>query len=270
MDTSGLKGTISSSNVGTYDKVTLPELTLAGEQAGNYTLIQPTGAVDFSVEIKKETYTGDTTAASSARFGAIGTCDLTALLQDIDGAALGTPAASGNIFEGGLSVSGKTLSYTLINDAAKVNSTGVITVPVTSANYKDFNLTITVTAPDKDVPTLTINAITVTYNGEAVPDSAIKGAATVEIVDNSKPFADMPAGSWEADAVAFASAHELFNGTGANRFSPSLPMSRGMLAAVFHNLESNPPQPVGGILDPAGQATRAEAAQMLKNFMERT
>lgn len=25
----------------------------------------------------------------------------------------------------------------------------------------------------------------------------------------------------------------------------------------------------GGILDPAGQATRAETAQMLKNFMER-
>ncbi|MBD5117717.1 MAG: S-layer homology domain-containing protein [Clostridiales bacterium] len=188
----------------------------------------------------------------------------------------------------------------------------------------------------------------------------LNGSARLEIVDNSKYFVDVPATSWAADAVAFASAHELFIGTGANQFSPNLPMSRGMLATVLHNLERNPYQPVtgafadvnsgawyaegvawaaangivtgygggqfgpndnitreqlavmlwryagrpaatsrelrfadayrasdwalealrwatengiingkgGGILDPAGQATRAETAQMLKNFME--
>ncbi|MDE6281140.1 MAG: S-layer homology domain-containing protein, partial [Oscillospiraceae bacterium] len=75
----------------------------------------------------------------------------------------------------------------------------------------------------------------------------LDGSAKLEIVDNSKYFYDVPATSWAADAVAFASAHELFNGTGTNQFSPNLPMSRGMLATVLHNLESNPYQPFTGV-----------------------
>lgn len=194
--------------------------------------------------------------------------------------------------------------------------------------------------------------------GVTVP---LDGSAKLEIVDNSKQFADVPAGSWAADAVAFASAHELFGGASPDRFDPDKPMSRGMLAVVLHNLEGNPFQAVtnefadveggawyaqgvawaaarsviggygngrfgpndnitreqlavilwryagspaamdqaldftdvnsvsdwaldalrwtvengilsgkgGGILDPQGYATRAETAQILKNFMER-
>ena len=83
----------------------------------------------------------------------------------------------------------------------------------------------------------------------------LDGPATVEIVDNSKPFADVPAGSWMADAVAFVSAHELFQGTGGNLFSPSLPMSRGMLAVVLHNLESNPHQPLSADFSDVGSET---------------
>ena len=81
-------------------------------------------------------------------------------------------------------------------------------------------------------------------NNIAIP---LDGAAKVEIVDNSKYFADVPAMSWAADAIAFVSSHELFNGTGENRFSPDLPMSRGMLAVVLHNLESNPDQALTGV-----------------------
>ena len=65
----------------------------------------------------------------------------------------------------------------------------------------------------------------------------LDGSATVEIVDNSKDFADVAAGSWYDNAVAFASSHELFNGTSATTFSPDTGMSRGMLAAVLCNLE---------------------------------
>ncbi len=70
----------------------------------------------------------------------------------------------------------------------------------------------------------------------------LRGSAVVEIMDNSKRFADVPAESWAADAVAFASARELFGGTGPDTFSPGAPMTRGMLAAVLHNLEGNPVQ----------------------------
>lgn len=70
----------------------------------------------------------------------------------------------------------------------------------------------------------------------------LEGSAKLVIIDNAKHFVDVPAESWAANAVAFASAHELFNGTGVNTFSPDLPMTRGMLAVVLHNLESNPKQ----------------------------
>ena len=47
----GVKGTLSSADVGTYDSVTLPKLTLTGEDAGNYTLVQQAGAVATNVTI---------------------------------------------------------------------------------------------------------------------------------------------------------------------------------------------------------------------------
>ena len=65
-------------------------------------------------------------------------------------------------------------------------------------------------------------------------------------MDNSKYFADVPATSWAAGAVAFASSHELFNGISSTQFSPEQPMSCGMLAVVLHNLESNPAQALTG------------------------
>lgn len=65
----------------------------------------------------------------------------------------------------------------------------------------------------------------------------LDGSATIEIVENSKDFVDVAANSWYSDAVAFASSHELFNGTSATEFSPDAGMTRGMLAAVLSNLE---------------------------------
>lgn len=73
--------------------------------------------------------------------------------------------------------------------------------------------------------------------GEDSVRISLDGSATIEIVDNSKDFADVAAGSWYEDAVAFASSHELFNGTSATSFSPDTGMSRGMLATVLCNLE---------------------------------
>lgn len=78
-------------------------------------------------------------------------------------------------------------------------------------------------------------------NGDSIT-IPLNGSAKLEIVDNSKYFVDVPATSWAVDAIAFTSSHELFNGTGKSMFSPDLPMSRGMLAVVLHNLESNPTQ----------------------------
>lgn len=84
--------------------------------------------------------------------------------------------------------------------------------------------------------------------------------AKLEIIDNAKSFADVSADNWAADAVAFVSGHELFSGTSSDRFSPDLPMTRGMLAMVLHNLENNPAQPVAGMFsDVTSDAWYSEA-----------
>ena len=180
VDLTGLKGTISGPDVGTYDAVTLPyTMKLIPEATVNYTLTLPDGPVPATVTISKAGYTGDTAAESAAKFGSAGTCDLSSLLQGIDGAALGMPTTSSDIFGSDFTTSGNTLSYTLVNEEAEVGSTGTITVPVTSKNYTDFDITVTVTVSAKHVPTLSVSPINVTYNGEAVPVSAIKGTAKV-------------------------------------------------------------------------------------------
>lgn len=88
----------------------------------------------------------------------------------------------------------------------------------------------------------------------------LDGSAKLEIIDNAKTFADVSADNWAADAIAFASGHKLFSGTSSDRFSPDLPMTRGMLAMVLHNLENNPAQPVAGMFsDVASDAWYSEA-----------
>ena len=90
----------------------------------------------------------------------------------------------------------------------------------------------------------------------------LDGSATVEIVDNAKTFTDVPAGNWAADAVAFASGHELFNGTSETTFSPDRTMTRGMLAQVLYNLESNPlVEAAGSFSDVGSGAYYADAVE---------
>lgn len=206
VNTANLKGTISGAGVGTYDSVTLPEMTLTGAKAGNYTLTQPTGTVPASVVIYQADYEGLSVVNTSARAGATGTYDLTNLIQGIDGAVLeGTSIVGGDIFEETPTVSGNILSYKLKADVA-VGSTNQIQVPMKSTNYVVTKLRINVTVTDKDVPALTVSPITVAYNGEAVPDGAIQGTATVngQTVPGTWSFAEGQALTYVADSGAKA------------------------------------------------------------------
>ncbi len=65
----------------------------------------------------------------------------------------------------------------------------------------------------------------------------VEGEATVKIVDNSTDFTDVPGSHWAADAVAFVSARELFNGTSAQTFSPNAPTTRAQLMTVLARLD---------------------------------
>ena len=281
-----------------------------------------------------------------------------------------TPVADVTIPNGGLG-SLSSAGGTIIVTAEQTGNTVELSVTVGGRTVQSVPGGVTLTIPMGNTTPGTV-AVLVHPNGtqEVVRKSVagggavtipLDGSAKLVIVDNSGYFADVPATSWAADAVAFASAHELFNGTAPGRFSPNQPMSRGMLAVVLHNLENNPAQALtgafadvdnsqwyaegvswaaargiiggygngtfgpndnitreqlavmlwryagspaaterelhfadaykasdwaqealrwavekgvlngkgGGILDPGGEATRAETAQMLKNFMEK-
>lgn len=54
----------------------------------------------------------------------------------------------------------------------------------------------------------------------------------VRFLDNSKPFTDVQ-GHWAADAIAFVTARELFQGTAPDTFSPDAGMTRAMLLTVL-------------------------------------
>ncbi|QOX64652.1 FMN-binding protein [Anoxybacterium hadale] len=53
--------------------------------------------------------------------------------------------------------------------------------------------------------------------------------ATIKIINNNKHFEDVSSSAWYQEAVGFASGREILSGTGTSSFSPSEPMTRGML-----------------------------------------
>lgn len=64
-------------------------------------------------------------------------------------------------------------------------------------------------------------------------------SARVEFREAGLSFSDT-SGHWSKASAEFAAAHQLFQGTGANRFSPDAYMTRGMLATVLSRLEDSP------------------------------
>lgn len=130
----------------------------------------------------------------------------------------------------------------------------------------------------------------VLHNLEDNPAQALTGA-----------FMDVDNSQWYAGGVAWAAAQGIIGGYGNGRFGPNDNITREQLAVMLWRYAGSPAAvdrelrfadadkasdwalealcwaaekgiingKNGGILDPAGQATRAETAQMLKNFMER-
>ena len=123
---------------------------------------------------------------------------------------------------------------------------------------------------------------------------------------NGKQFSDVPAGTWYTDAVAWASAEGLVNGTGENTFSPNTGITREQMAVLMYRYAQWLRLPVdetaslsgfpdaakvsdwavealgwatkagivtgttsGGsvILNPQGSATRAQVATILMRFL---
>ena len=68
------------------------------------------------------------------------------------------------------------VKYTITGGAA--NDTVTLPVTIGSDNYADSTVNVVITLTDKDTPAVSANDITVTYDGNAIPDSKITGTAT--------------------------------------------------------------------------------------------
>lgn len=118
-------------------------------------------------------------------------------------------------------------------------------------------------------------------------------------------FTDVAAGTWYTDAVAWAAANNIVAGVGDGRFDPDAPITREQLAVILYRYAQSKGYPAalngvlddfhdadrvsawahdalrwatgagivsgknGGLLDPVGQATRAEVASMLMRFCQK-
>lgn len=76
---------------------------------------------------------------------------------------------------------------------------------------------------------------------------------TVKIVDNSKPFDDVPGSYWGSDYVDFVASRELFAGTAERTFSPDVAMTRGMIVTVLAAYDGANTGSTGGAWYEAGQ-----------------
>ena len=144
---SGYTAAYENANVGTDKKVTLSGLTLDGADKDNYKLASATLAVSGN-SITKATY-GDKTATSEARYGTTGTLDLSQyLVSDATVGQVTVTPDTNSVLDGTPSVTKQALTYKFKDDATK-GSTATITIPVTSGNYENYNITVTVTVLDK-------------------------------------------------------------------------------------------------------------------------
>ena len=114
----------------------------------------------------------------------------------------------------------------------------------------------------------------------------------------STVFTDVPAGHWAESAIGFVTEQGYFNGTSAATFSPSVPMTRAMLATVLWRMAGEPAAAAAspftdvaagewyteavawaaeqgvvngigeGLFDPEGTITREQLAVMLYRYAQ--
>ena len=140
------------------------------------------------------------------------------------------------------------------------------------------------------------------------PDNRLSRAQFTQILYNQagRPaageasFTDVAPDAWCAPAVAWAAEQGVVSGYGGGLFGPDDPITREQLAVMLWRRAGSPAAPdgelafadaeqigahaqealrwavqtgvmngkAGGVLDPKGLATRAQAASMLKDFLE--
>ena len=149
VDLTNAKGTMADDRAGENKEVTISGVTLTGADAGNYTLANVDNQSTAKVTITKAIYSGDNTASGSAKYGASGTVDLSSML--VEGGTFGTITTqdTDSVLSGNATISDNKLNFTFVNDKSNADKTATVTIPVTSTNYIDYSITVTLKVLDK-------------------------------------------------------------------------------------------------------------------------
>ena len=158
---------------------------------GNYTFANgATATFATKVEITKAAYRDAHTGTNSTKYGNTASFDLSSLIPaDAGVVTVSYQTKTGDIFEGNPTVSGTTLTYKLKANA-EVNAEGTITLNVSSTNYADYTIEVTVTVATKDAQTITASNISATYgdtgvkvNAKAVGELSYEVTTGTDVID---------------------------------------------------------------------------------------
>ena len=161
-------------------------VTVKATANGNYSFTD----TEKKFTIAQADYSGTKTANASAKYGAAGELDLNNVLNPTAGWTFGAASVtSGNdVFAAdSVQVADGKLSFQFVNDSSKVNSTATVKIPVTSTNYKDFDLEVTLTVLAKTAQTLSATPIAMTYGDAAkkIEVSNAVGSLSYEVTDGA-------------------------------------------------------------------------------------
>lgn len=225
----------------------------------NGTVTETTRYPDGSREVVETQTDGTVTTTTTDTAG-----NRTQVVENADGSSTTTidradgTASTTTVTESGQVEASVTLSRDAVETAEADGQAAALpmpSVPVTSDRSSAPTVTVELPAgttskveiPVEDVtpgtvavavlPDGTEQVIRTTQSTENGLILTVEGEATVKIVDNSTDFTDVPGSHWAADAVAFVSARELFNGTSAQTFSPNAPTTRAQLMTVLARLD---------------------------------
>ena len=159
-------------------------VTVKATANGNYSFTD----TEKKFTIAQADYSGTKTANASAKYGAAGELDLNNVLNPTAGWTFGAASVTrGNdVFAAdSVKVADGKLSFQFVNDSSKVNSTATVKIPVTSTNYNNFDLEVTLTVLAKTAQTLSAAPIAMTYGDAAkkIEVSGAVGSLSYEVTD---------------------------------------------------------------------------------------
>ncbi|MDD7672561.1 MAG: S-layer homology domain-containing protein [Clostridia bacterium] len=174
---------VSNNNVGTQRvsfKVTLKNSNYKWTADDEHVCEVPESA-GFTVEITKAPHE-NATASGSAKYGSTAVVDISSYLPA--GYHIGSITTGGNLSVfSNWKLGESTFSVSLANNPANVGKQVTFTLPISSTNYENFDLVITVTVNDKLENSLAARDISLIYGGTGhVTVTSIIGSLRTEIV----------------------------------------------------------------------------------------